>query len=46
MSRYELVIFDWDGTIMDSTGLIACVHPGRLPRDGAAGAAGKRGASG
>ena len=27
MSRYELVIFDWDGTIMDSTGLIAsCIQ--------------------
>jgi len=25
--RYELVIFDWDGTIMDSTGLIAsCIQ--------------------
>lgn len=25
--RYELVIFDWDGTVMDSTGLIAdCVQ--------------------
>jgi len=27
VSRYELVIFDWDGTIMDSTGLIAsCIQ--------------------
>lgn len=27
MSRYELLIFDWDGTIMDSTGLIArCIQ--------------------
>jgi phosphoglycolate phosphatase len=27
MSRYELVIFDWDGTLMDSTGLIAaCIQ--------------------
>jgi phosphoglycolate phosphatase len=27
MSRYDLVIFDWDGTIMDSTGLIArCIQ--------------------
>ncbi|MGE0357801.1 MAG: HAD-IA family hydrolase [Burkholderiales bacterium] len=27
MSSYELVIFDWDGTIMDSTGLIAaCIQ--------------------
>ncbi|HEX5628770.1 MAG TPA: HAD-IA family hydrolase [Usitatibacteraceae bacterium] len=27
MRRYELVIFDWDGTIMDSTGLIAsCIQ--------------------
>jgi len=27
LSRYELVIFDWDGTIMDSTGLIArCIQ--------------------
>ena len=27
MSRYELVIFDWDGTLMDSTGLIAaCIR--------------------
>jgi phosphoglycolate phosphatase len=27
MSRYELVIFDWDGTIMDSTALIAaCIQ--------------------
>ena len=27
MSRYELVIFDWDWTIMDSTGLIArCIQ--------------------
>lgn len=27
MKRYELVIFDWDGTIMDSTGLIAsCIQ--------------------
>ena len=27
MTRYELVIFDWDGTIMDSTGLIAsCIQ--------------------
>lgn len=25
--RYELVIFDWDGTVMDSTGrIIACMH--------------------
>jgi phosphoglycolate phosphatase len=23
MSRYELVVFDWDGTLMDSTGVIA-----------------------
>lgn len=34
--RYELVVFDWDGTIMDSTGLIAeCIqlaaHDLRLP---------------
>jgi phosphoglycolate phosphatase len=27
LSRYELLIFDWDGTIMDSTGLIArCIQ--------------------
>jgi len=27
VSRYDLVIFDWDGTIMDSTGLIAeCIQ--------------------
>ncbi len=27
MSRYELLVFDWDGTIMDSTGLIArCIQ--------------------
>jgi phosphoglycolate phosphatase len=27
LNRYELVIFDWDGTIMDSTGLIArCIQ--------------------
>ena len=27
MRRYELVIFDWDGTLMDSTGLIAsCIQ--------------------
>ncbi len=27
MSTYELVIFDWDGTLMDSTGLIAsCIQ--------------------
>lgn len=27
MSGYELVIFDWDGTLMDSTGLIAsCIQ--------------------
>jgi phosphoglycolate phosphatase len=27
LSRYELVIFDWDGTVMDSTGLIAaCIR--------------------
>jgi len=27
VSRYELVIFDWDGTLMDSTGLIAaCIQ--------------------
>ncbi|MBL0140973.1 MAG: HAD-IA family hydrolase [Betaproteobacteria bacterium] len=27
MSRYDLVIFDWDGTLMDSTGLIAsCIQ--------------------
>lgn len=27
MTRYELVIFDWDGTLMDSTGLIAaCIQ--------------------
>jgi phosphoglycolate phosphatase len=27
VKRYELVIFDWDGTIMDSTGLIAsCIQ--------------------
>jgi phosphoglycolate phosphatase len=27
MRRYDLVIFDWDGTIMDSTGLIAsCIQ--------------------
>jgi phosphoglycolate phosphatase len=26
-SRYDLIVFDWDGTIMDSTGLIAeCVQ--------------------
>ncbi len=25
--RYQLVIFDWDGTVMDSTGrIIACMH--------------------
>jgi len=25
--RYDLVIFDWDGTVMDSTGrIIACMH--------------------
>ncbi|HAI25321.1 MAG TPA: HAD family hydrolase, partial [Alcanivorax sp.] len=24
---YQLVIFDWDGTVMDSTGrIIACMH--------------------
>ncbi len=27
MSRYDFVIFDWDGTVMDSTGLIAsCIQ--------------------
>lgn len=27
MSRYDLVVFDWDGTLMDSTGLIAaCIR--------------------
>ena len=27
MSRFDLVIFDWDGTLMDSTGLIAaCIQ--------------------
>lgn len=27
MARYDLVVFDWDGTLMDSTGLIAnCVQ--------------------
>lgn len=27
MARYELIVFDWDGTIMDSTGLIAeCIQ--------------------
>ena len=25
--RYDLIVFDWDGTIMDSTGLIAeCIQ--------------------
>jgi phosphoglycolate phosphatase len=27
MARYDLVVFDWDGTLMDSTGLIArCIQ--------------------
>jgi phosphoglycolate phosphatase len=27
MARYDLIVFDWDGTIMDSTGLIAeCIQ--------------------
>ena len=25
--KYDLVIFDWDGTVMDSTGrIVSCMH--------------------
>ena len=36
--RYALLVFDWDGTLIDSAGAIVCVHPVGLPRSRAAGA--------
>ncbi len=29
MNDIELVVFDWDGTLMDSTGAIARIDPAR-----------------
>jgi phosphoglycolate phosphatase len=34
MARYDLIVFDWDGTIMDSTGLIAeCIQLAAIDMD-------------
>ena len=41
--RFELIVFDWDGTLMDSAAASSCGRSSCERRPGAAGAAGRAG---